>query len=141
MVVATFLLQPILAHPAYAAPKRQPVILDATDTTALVVNVGKKVAVKGTVVSAAKDPNDKMRLLNFSNNTARGFAAAIVPALYPELEPLDVYVGRRVKVTGRLEQHRTQTFIRVTKISQLTLIKTPKEKALAEKERSTRAAD
>lgn len=140
-VTAIALLQLILASLTHAAAKRQTVILDATDGTALVVNVGKKVSVKGTVVSAVKDPNDRLRVLNFSHNPARGFAAAIVPALYPQLEPLDVYVGRRVKVTGRVEQHQTQTFIRVTKISQLTLIKTPEEKALAEKDRAARTAN
>lgn len=114
------------ASPAPAAEKAKRPVLSATDQAALKAHVGKEVAVEGTVVSTAKGTKDGMRFLNFSDSASGGFVAAVVPAVYPKLQPLESYAGRRLRVTGTLETYKQKTEIEVTRISQIKVLPAPK---------------
>lgn len=97
------------------------IVVSATNQAALTANVGNKVVVVGVVVTATKSSEDGARFLNFSDDTT-GFSALIVPAVYPDLKPLEEYEGKMIKVTGKLETYKDKTQIRVSRISQIEVV-------------------
>jgi DNA/RNA endonuclease YhcR with UshA esterase domain len=107
-----------------AAVEEAAIAISATDQAALTANVGKQVVAEGVVVSAAKGSNDGARFLNFSDDTT-GLSALIVPAVYSDLKPLDDYVGKTVKVTGKLDSYKDKTQIRVSRITQIEVVEVP----------------
>jgi len=111
-----------------AAVEEAAIAISATDTAALTANVGKQVIAEGVVVSAAKGPNDGARFLNFNDDTS-GLSALIVPAVYPDLKPLEEYEGKTVKVTGKLDPYKDKTQIRVTRIAQIEVVEAPEPAA------------
>jgi DNA/RNA endonuclease YhcR with UshA esterase domain len=130
------LLVSIAAPPSFAAEKPKapkPIAIKATDNDKLKTNIGKSVSVTGEVVSVGKGPKDGMRFLNFSDSKTTGFTAAIVPAAYPKLKPIDSYVGKRIKVTGDLETYKKKSVIKVTRPTQVKVMK-PKEAKKKKKE-------
>jgi hypothetical protein len=104
-----------------AAVEEATIAISATDKAALTANVGKQVVAQGVVVTAAKGSNDGARFLNFSEDTT-GFSALIVPAVYSDLKPLEDYVGKTVKVTGKLDTYKDKTQIRVSRIAQIEVV-------------------
>jgi DNA/RNA endonuclease YhcR with UshA esterase domain len=111
-----------------AAVEEEAIAISATDTAALTANVGKQVIAEGVVVSAAKGPNDGARFLNFSDDTT-GLSALIVPAVYPDLKPLEEYEGKTVRVTGKLDPYKDKTQIRVSRIAQIEVVEAPEPAA------------
>jgi len=116
----------LLTGPAHAAPKKLTLpLISATDAKALKAYIGKEVAVEGTVVSAGAGTSDGLRFFDFSAVEKRGFVAAVVPAVYPKLKPLETYIGKTLRVTGTLEAYKKKTQIKVTRISQIKVLATP----------------
>jgi DNA/RNA endonuclease YhcR with UshA esterase domain len=111
-----------------AAEDAPAVAISATDQEALTANVGNQAVVEGVVVSAAKGPNDGARFLNFSEDKT-GFSALIVPAVFPDLKPLEEYEGKTVKVTGKLDTYKDKTQIRVSRITQIEVVEAPEPAA------------
>ncbi len=107
-----------------AAVEEAAVAISATDKAALSANVGKQVIAEGVVCCVAQGPNDGARFLNFSDDMT-GLSALIVPAVYPDLKPLEEYVGKTIKVTGKLETYKDKTQIRVSRIAQIEVVETP----------------
>ncbi len=85
-------------------------------------NVGKKVRVRGRVQSVEETANDGLRFLNFSENVTSGFAAALLPAVHPSFPNLDEFVGKRVRVRGKLEMYGDRPVIRVTRPKQVKIL-------------------
>jgi len=107
-----------------AAVEEATIAVSATDQEALTANVGNQAVVEGVVVTAAKGPNDGARFLNFSEDKT-GFSALIVPAVFPQLKPLEEYEGKTVKVTGKLDTYKDKTQIRVSRIAQIEVVEAP----------------
>lgn len=133
IMAAAAVLLPLFATSTLAAPKAKPPIISATDSKALKAHMGKKVSVEGTVVSTGKGPNDGMRFVNFSKSETAGFTAALVPAVYPEFPKLKSMVGKTVRVTGDLETYKKKSVIKVTRPTQVKVMKAPKAKATKKK--------
>lgn len=134
LVCAAILLSVLVlpGAPLLAATKEKeaPVpVLSATDTKALKAHLGRNVTVEGIVLTAAPGTKDGMRFLNFSESKTTGFVAAIVPAVYPKLRPLENYTGKLVRVTGPLETYKKKPQIKVTRISQIKMLPAPKPDA------------
>jgi DNA/RNA endonuclease YhcR with UshA esterase domain len=111
-----------------AAVEEAAVAISATDKAALTANVGKQVIAEGVVCCVAQGPNDGARFLNFSDDMT-GLSALIVPAVYPDLKPLEEYVGKTIKVTGKLEAYKDKTQIRVSRIAQIDVVAAPEPAA------------
>jgi hypothetical protein len=123
VVLLTALMPPARSAPAAEKPPLP--VLSATDAKALKAHIGKEVAVEGTVVSAGAGTSDGLRFFDFSAVEKRGFVAAVVPAVYPKLKPLETYIGKTLRVTGTLEAYKKKTQIKVTRISQIKVLATP----------------
>ncbi len=118
-----FAVLAFLTGPVHAAPEKVVLpLISATDATGLKAHVGQQVVVEGTVVSAGAGTNDGLRFLDFSAVEKRGFVAAVVPAVYPKLKPLETYIGRTLRVTGMLESYKKKTQIKVSRIRQIKVL-------------------
>jgi DNA/RNA endonuclease YhcR with UshA esterase domain len=117
--LVTILLAIALCQTALAG---EPVTIDALKTKKLLAAIGKEVVVRGKVVTVGKSDADKIRFLDFTTDSERGFVAAIFPAAYEDIGDLEKYKGQRVEVRGVLEAYKAKTQIKVTKASQLTLL-------------------
>jgi hypothetical protein len=121
-----FAVLTLVTGTADAATKKTTLpLISATDAKSLKAYVGREVAVVGTVVGAGRGTNDGLRFLDFSTSESRGFVAAIVPAVYPKLKPLEGYIGQVLRVTGTLETYKKKTQIKVTRISQIKVLPPP----------------
>ena len=96
--------------------------LDAAKTKKLFACLDKEVVVRGKVLTVGKSDADKIRFLDFTTDSERGYVAAIFPAAYKAIGDLEKYKGQRVEVRGVLEAYKAKTQIKVTKASQLTLL-------------------
>jgi DNA/RNA endonuclease YhcR with UshA esterase domain len=117
--LVTILLAIALCQTALAG---EPVTIDALKTKKLLAAIGKEVVVRGKVVTVGKSDADKIRFLDFTTDSERGFVAAIFPAAYEDIGDLEKYKGQRVEVRGVLEAYKAKTQIKVTKAYQLTLL-------------------
>ena len=125
--VMAFAVLALLSGPTQAAADKVVLpLIRATDSAGLKAHVGRPVAVEGTVVSAGAGTSDGMRFLDFSAVEKRGFVAAVVPAVYPKLKPLEAYIGKTLRVTGTLEAYKKKTQIKVSRISQIKVLAPPK---------------
>ena len=100
----------------------EPPTIDALKTKKLFASIGKDVVVRGKVLTVGKSDADKIRFLDFTTDSERGYVAAIFPAAYKDIGDLEKYKGQRVEVRGVLEAYKAKTQIKVTKASQLTLL-------------------
>ncbi len=117
--LVTILLAVALCQTALAGG---PPTIDALKTKKLFASIEKDVVVRGKVLTVGKSDADKIRFLDFTTDSERGFVAAIFPAAYKDIGDLEKYKGQRVEVRGVLEAYKAKTQIKVTKASQLTLL-------------------
>ena len=117
--LATILLAVALCQTALAGG---PPTIDALKTKKLFASIEKDVVVRGKVLTVGKSDADKIRFLDFTTDSERGFVASIFPAAYKDIGDLEKYKGQRVEVRGVLEAYKAKTQIKVTKASQLTLL-------------------
>jgi len=137
MALAVIAFAPLTVSSSFAAPKAAKTpIISATDSKALKAHLGKKVSVEGDVLSVGKGPKDGMRFANFSKSETTGFTAAFVPAVYPKFPKMDDMVGKRVRVTGDLETYKKKSVIKVTRPTQVKVMKAPKATAVTKKKAS-----
>jgi DNA/RNA endonuclease YhcR with UshA esterase domain len=136
MALAAIALAPLMVGPSFAAEKTKTPIISATDSKALKAHMGKKVSVEGDVVSVGRGPKDGMRFVNFGKSETTGFTAALVPAVYPKFPEMNDMVGKRVRVTGDLETYKKKSVIKVTRPTQVKVMKAPKAK-VAEKKKAS----
>jgi hypothetical protein len=127
--LAVALFASLSVSPAFAAPKAKPAtpVIKATNAKALKASIGKKVSVEGKVISTGKGSKDGMRFINFSKSETTGFTAALVPAVYPKFPNLDRMVNEQVRVTGELDTYEKKSVIKVTRPTQVKILK-PDEK-------------
>lgn len=140
VAVLVALLVSIAATPTFAAekPKKEKAIaIKATDNDKLKANIGKKAAVTGEVVSVGKGPKDGMRFLNFSDAKTTGFTAALVPAVYGDFPNLDRMAKEWVRVTGELETYKKKSVIKVTRSTQVKILKPEKTKTTKKKKKES----
>jgi len=120
------LLLPVPCSHAFSLTRTKIPVIRATDSTALQAHIGQKVAVEGLLVSTARPSSDKLRFLNFSDRKVDGFTAALVPAVYTKFPDFDHMAGRWIRVIGILKTYKQKTVIKVSRASQVKILKAPK---------------
>jgi hypothetical protein len=135
MALALFVpFSPASSSAAKKAEAKTPFI-SATDSKKLKANIGNKVSVEGKVISTGKGPKDGMRFMNFSKSEKTGFTAALLPAVYAKFPNLDRMVNEKVRVTGELETYKKKSIIKVTRPTQVKVLKPAKAKTTKKKKK------
>lgn len=109
------------AKPATAAR-----IYEATDLASLRDALNKEVTVEGSVVMQGQNPRETVRYLNFAEDykTALGLVFFLN---YSEggsftKEKLGEYVGKKVRVIGKLEEYNGAVQIKINKMDQIQVL-------------------
>ncbi len=115
---------PVPAAPAAPAPA--PVdpakVFTPTDLDALRPVVGQAVVIEGTIIASGESKSKTVRYLNFTKNYKESVGLVFFTSKGGDdfaLEKLAVWVGKKVRVTGKLGEHAGALQIELEKADQL----------------------
>jgi hypothetical protein len=104
-------------------------VVDATDLEALRAVVGKDAIAEGTIAMQGENRSGSIRYLNFADDYKK--ALGLVFFLnYSEgasftKEKLAEYVGKKVRVTGKIEEYNGALQIKINKLDQIEVVEEP----------------
>jgi len=118
--------QPAPQSPAPALPQNPPedglLIFSPSAKEDILEQLGKDIVVEGTISRVGENKSGTIRYLNFSG-TQRGdlslvfFLESWQGALSTEM--LDAYIGKKVRVTGRVSEYQGNPQLVITEVSQI----------------------
>jgi DNA/RNA endonuclease YhcR with UshA esterase domain len=104
-------------------------VVDATDLEALRAVLGKEATAEGTIAMQGQNRSGSIRYLNFGAD--QKVALGLVFFLnYSEggsftKEKLAEYVGKKVRVTGKIEEYKGGLQIKINKLDQIEIVEAP----------------
>jgi serine/threonine protein kinase len=112
---------PAPTPPAASAPPASGTEFDPTDVTNLRPLIGQNVTLRGTPIRVGESRTGAARYLNFHEDYRQAVSLVFFPAENAAftLDSLRAYVGRPVRVAGRLEEHNGNLQIKVRTLEDL----------------------
>jgi DNA/RNA endonuclease YhcR with UshA esterase domain len=114
------------AEPKPAEKKKAGKPHDPTDLNALRSLLGETITVEGPIVSTGENKNATIRFLNFTKDYRSGLVLVFF-LNYSEgstfsKEKLQEYIGKKVRVTGKLEEYGSTLQFKIDNLSQIEVI-------------------
>jgi|GEM_PF-5439488 len=117
LCLAGFVITPFTASAADASPSPSATAsndLDPTDAAALKPMVGKTVSIAGKVTSVNASKSGSVLFLHFAQDWNSSLSLVLfAKSGAPTLDSLQPFVGKKVKVTGKLELYKDQLEIKL----------------------------
>ncbi|MGC3988477.1 MAG: OB-fold nucleic acid binding domain-containing protein [Chthoniobacteraceae bacterium] len=115
--LAVFTIHPLVATAADPSPSPSATAsaeLDPTDAAALKPMIGKTVTVAGKVTSVNASKTGSVLFIHFAQDWNSSLSLVLfAKSGEPTLDSLQQYVGKQVKVTGKLELYKDQLEIKL----------------------------
>lgn len=96
--------------------------LKASDLAGAKKQIGKESAFEGTVVKVFSPKTNGIVILNFDKNFRNALTAVLRTKSYAAFPDMQSLKGKRVLITGKLEDYQGQPQIQLTKPEQVKLI-------------------
>jgi hypothetical protein len=118
---------PAPAEPAPAAAPEVGPPLSPEDLTALKEKVGSMVAIEGIPVRAAESKSKAVRFLDFAHGAGKAITVVFVSGKGEAvtLEEVQQYVGKNLRVTGKVTEYNGKPQIAIEQKSQIVEITPP----------------